>query len=120
MLGWGHAALFIALGSAFLVFSIPTFLFVRERPRPPTHGPPPGLSQSMGFLVASWRRASGYPHLVRFLVSRFLYTDALNTLLAGFLALFAGDELCFPKPLLTGCCWWRSLRRYRVGWLPED
>jgi UMF1 family MFS transporter len=47
----------------------------------------------VGFLVASWKRASGYPHLVRFLVSRFLYTDALNTLLAGFLALFALNEL---------------------------
>jgi UMF1 family MFS transporter len=102
VLGWGHAALFIALGSAFLVFSIPTFLFVRERPRPPTHGPPPGLSQSMGFLVASWRRASGYPHLVRFLVSRFLYTDALNTLLAGFLALFAGDELGLSETAVNG------------------
>jgi len=102
VLGLGYAPLFMALGGAFLVFSIPTFLFVRERPRPPTHGPPPGLSQSIGFLVASWRRASGYPHLVRFLVSRFLYTDALNTLLAGFLALYAQNELGLSEASVKG------------------
>ncbi len=41
LLGWSYAATFRSLGIGFLVFAIPTFLLVRERPRSPAPGPPP-------------------------------------------------------------------------------
>ena len=47
----------------------------------------------MGDLVESWRRASQWPNVVRFLVSRFLYTDAINTLIGGFLTIYAIQEI---------------------------
>ncbi|CAN5890878.1 hypothetical protein BH23ACT5_BH23ACT5_03460 [soil metagenome] len=37
--------------------------------------------------------ASTFPGLIRFLVGRFLYTDAINTLVGGFLAIYAIQEL---------------------------
>jgi UMF1 family MFS transporter len=92
-----YAATFMSLGLAFLFFSIPTFVYVRERPRPRPHGEPPSLSKTASHLVAAWRRASGYPDVVRFLISRFLYTDATNTLLGGFLTLFVTEELGFSR-----------------------
>ena len=45
--------------------------------------------------MASWRTASHYPGAVRFLVGRFFYTDAINTLIGGFLVVFAQKEIGF-------------------------
>ena len=44
-------------------------------------------------MVASWRLAGTYEGVVRFLVGRFLYTDAINTLIGGFLTIFVIEEL---------------------------
>jgi len=92
-----YAATFGGLGLAFLVFSIPTFVFVRERPRPRPQGRPPSLLGTASHLVAAWRRASRYQDVVRFLMARFLYTDATNTLLGGFLTIFVTQELGLSK-----------------------
>ncbi len=93
VLGWTHAATFRTLATAFLLFALPTFFLVRERPHPRLHGPPPGLATIVSDLVRSWRRAAGHPDLLRFLIGRFLYTDAINTLIGGFLAIFAIEEI---------------------------
>lgn len=99
LLGWGYATSFMFVGAAFLLFSIPTLLLVREPPRHPADGHPPRLGEAVTHLMAAWRRASGYPCIVRFLVSRFLYTDAINTLYAGFLTFFLLGELGFSDNL---------------------
>jgi UMF1 family MFS transporter len=52
-------------------------------------------------LSASWRTAARYPGVVRFLVGRFLYTDAINTLIGGFLAIFVIDELSLDRGFFT-------------------
>jgi UMF1 family MFS transporter len=44
-------------------------------------------------MIQSWRAAARQPGLTRFLLGRFLYTDAINTLIGGFLALFVISEL---------------------------
>ena len=44
-------------------------------------------------LLAAWQKAARTPGVVRFLLGRFLYTDAINTLIGGFLALFVLTEL---------------------------
>ena len=87
----GYAATFRLLAAGFLVFSLPAFVFIAEPARPRTR--PPGLTDVSRRLVRSWRLASTLPGMVRFLLGRFLYTDAINTLIGGFLAIYAIDEL---------------------------
>ncbi len=92
---YGHAAVFKAIAVLFLLFAVPTFLFVRERPRARRSGPPPPFAHSMGRLVDAWRRARSFPGVARFLVGRFFYSDAINTLIGGFLTIFVIEELDF-------------------------
>lgn len=91
----GEAAVFKAIAVLFFLFAIPTFLFVKERPRTPEPGPAPGLRRSLHGLVAAWRRARRYEGVTRFLLGRFLYTDAVNTLIGGFLTIYVIEELDF-------------------------
>lgn len=92
---YGEAAVFKAIAVLFLFFALPTFFFVRERPRLPEPGPAPSLRASARRLVEAWRRARGYAGVTRFLVGRFLYTDAVNTLIGGFLTIYVIEELGF-------------------------
>jgi UMF1 family MFS transporter len=96
-LGLGYPALFRTLAVAFFVFAIPTFLFVNERPRQKPVEAPPTWRDALRQLVVSWRRASQHPGLTRFLVGRFLYSDAINTMIGGFLAVFVVDEIGFER-----------------------
>jgi MFS transporter, UMF1 family len=83
----------VALAGGFLVFAIPTFLMVTE-PAPPLRVPdPPPLRSVVTGLIGSWRLARSHPDVLRFLLSRFMYTDAINTLIGGFLTIFALEEL---------------------------
>jgi UMF1 family MFS transporter len=100
VLGWTHAATFRILAAAFLLFSLPAFFFIREPPGS-SDAPLPALSTIGGRLVASWRKAAQYEGVVRFLVGRFLYTDAINTLISGFLAIFVIDELGLDREFFT-------------------
>ena len=92
VLDWGHDGAFRLIAAAFLVFAIPAFVFIDERPGL-AHAPLPTVQDIAGRILHSWRRASGYDGVVRFLVGRFFYTDAINTLIGGFLAIFVIDEL---------------------------
>lgn len=92
VLGWSYGATFRALALGFLIFAIPAFFFIEEH-----HGssadPLPAIGDVIGRLIRSWRTAAGYDGVTRFLVGRFLYTDAINTLIGGFLAIFVLQEL---------------------------
>ncbi|MBN1192861.1 MAG: MFS transporter [Coriobacteriia bacterium] len=90
----GYAAVFRCLALAFLLFALPAFFGIRERPRPRREGRPPGLLDSPGTMVRAWRTAARYPGVIRFLIGRFLYTDAINTVFL-FNAVFAKLELGF-------------------------
>jgi MFS transporter, UMF1 family len=93
VLGLGYPATFAALAAGFLLFAIPAFFLVREPDRPRRPGPPPALRSVAGGLVGAWRRAAGHKGVVRFLVGRFLYSDAINTLIGGFLTIYVIEEL---------------------------
>ena len=86
----GYVTTFRLLAAGFALFSIPIFLWVREHPRPALPSAPINPLRS---LVAAWRKAARTPGVVRFLLGRFLYTDAINTLIGGFLAIFVLTEL---------------------------
>jgi UMF1 family MFS transporter len=91
----GHAAVFRTIAALFLLFALPAFLFVRERPRLPETGPSPRVKDGIRRLIDAWRRARNYPGVARFLVGRFFYTDAINTLINGFLTIYVIEELDF-------------------------
>jgi UMF1 family MFS transporter len=100
VLGWSYAATFRALAMGFLVFALPAFFFIEERGGI-DDAPLPKLRDVVGRLIASWRLASTYDGVVRFLVGRFLYTDAINTLIGGFLTIFVIEELGLDRRFVT-------------------
>ena len=100
VMGWTHAATFRSLAAAFLVFALPAFFFINERTGS-SDAPLPRLGDIVGRLAASWRKAAEYEGVVRFLVGRFFYTDAINTLIGGFLAIFVIDELGLDRDFFT-------------------
>lgn len=119
----GPAAVFRVIAVLFLLFALPTFFLVRERPRQPESGPPPTLVSSARRLVASWRRARSHRGVARFLVGRFLYTDAVNTLIGGYLTIYAKEELGFTSSdlqlLLTAAITFAIVGGYAGGRLVD-
>ena len=92
VLGWSYAATFLVLALAFLVLALPAFFFIDERPGH-DDAPLPAPRDIARRLAGSWRLAGTYDGVVPFLVGRFLYTDAINTLIGGFLTIFVIQEL---------------------------
>jgi UMF1 family MFS transporter len=76
--------LFLMIAIAFLVFALPCFLFVKERGNP---NPRPVFNlsvvrESTRETIRTLRSGSQFPGLVRFLVGRVFYTDAINTVIS--------------------------------------
>jgi UMF1 family MFS transporter len=91
---YGYAVLFRTQAALFFLFAVPAFLFIRERPRQVLEGPPPALSHTLQRLIGAWQRTRRYQGVTRFLVARFFYTDAMNTVFI-FVAIFARTEMGF-------------------------
>lgn len=75
--------LFGLIAACFLGFAAPCFLFVRERGNP---NPRPvfawtAVKASGRDTLATLRRGNEYPGLIRFLVGRVFYTDAVTTVI---------------------------------------
>jgi MFS transporter, UMF1 family len=75
--------LFLLVGALFLLFALPCFLWVRERGNP---NPRPVFSvrmvrESTAETLRTLRSGREYPGLLRFLVGRVFYTDAINTVI---------------------------------------
>jgi UMF1 family MFS transporter len=100
LLGWSYAATFRLLAFAFLLLALPAFFFIQERGGR-DDAPLPGLGDVGRRLISSWRLATGYDGVVPFLVGRFLYTDAINTLIGGFLTIFVLEELGLDGRFVT-------------------
>ncbi|HEY5651568.1 MAG TPA: MFS transporter [Acidimicrobiia bacterium] len=92
-LGLGYASTFTLLAVGFLVFAIPAFVYVKEPAAAAADRRSPAITSVVGDLVRSWRRAGQWPNVIRFLIGRFLYTDAINTLIGGFLTIYAIQEI---------------------------
>ena len=75
--------LFTIIGIAFLGFALPCFLFVRERGNP--HPRPINLRavrEATRDTIRTLRSSQRYPGLLRFLIGRVFYTDAINTVIS--------------------------------------
>jgi UMF1 family MFS transporter len=73
--------LFVAL--AFLVLALPCFIFVGERgnPQPRPIFTWTAVTESLRQTVHTLKSGNKYPGLLRFLVGRAFYTDAINTVI---------------------------------------
>ncbi|MDH3540050.1 MAG: MFS transporter [Acidimicrobiia bacterium] len=94
---YGHTFVFRTLAILFLLFALPAFFFLKERPRPARAGRPPSIDQSLAQVRKSWREAATYQGVIPFLVGRFFYSDAINTVIGGFLTIFAIEEVGFTR-----------------------
>jgi UMF1 family MFS transporter len=76
-------ALFLALAGCFAIFSIPCFLFVRERPNPKARRLGwSTISESVREVLHTLKSSKDHPGLLRFLIARLFYSDAVNTVIA--------------------------------------
>lgn len=80
---------FLFVGLAFFILALPCFVFVKERgnahPRPIfTYD---AVAESLRQTVQTLRSGNQYPGLLRFLIGRAFYTDAINTVIA-FMSLY--------------------------------
>jgi UMF1 family MFS transporter len=80
---------FLFIGLAFFALATPCFLFVRERgndhPRSIfTYG---AISESLRQTVTTLKSGHRFPGLLRFLIGRAFYTDAINTVIS-FMSLY--------------------------------
>ena len=78
------ALVFTLIGIAFLAFALPCFCFVRERgnPHPGKVFDPRVIASSLVETVRTLRGGKRFPGLLRFLVGRVFYTDAINTVIS--------------------------------------
>ncbi len=82
--GDDKSPVFTAIAIAFLVLAIPCFLFVKERGNP---NPRPVfgwrmIQESTAQTIRTLKGGKAYPGLLRFLVGRVFYTDAINTVIS--------------------------------------
>jgi UMF1 family MFS transporter len=78
-----HASRFGVIAILFMVLAVPCFFFVRERGNP---NPKPvfdwrAIADSTSETIRTLRAGSEIPGLLRFLVGRVFYTDAVNTVI---------------------------------------
>ncbi len=89
----GRSAAFLPTAVLFALFALPCFLFVKEKAKTQARG------AAALFSLTQWRRATSqtlrtlrharrYEGLLRFLLARFLYTDAINTVIL-FMSVYA-------------------------------
>ncbi len=81
ILGVGAEQTFLVAGTLFAIFAVPIFLVVRERPTVSAPIRTRDVIESLGQLRLTIGHARAVPGLGRFLLGRFFYSDAVNTLI---------------------------------------
>ncbi len=97
--GGGRVATFLPTGVFFLLFSAPTFLLIREEGE---KSPLSGIN-----LKEIWRKVwegisdtRRYPGVLRFLISKYLYEDAIATVII-FMGVFGNRVMGFSDSILV-------------------
>ncbi|MBC8184576.1 MFS transporter [candidate division KSB1 bacterium] len=93
----GSIASFIPSAALFLIFAIPAFLFIKEQP----HVDPPkkfqlDIKTSFRKIWDGISNTRKYPGVTRFLVAKFFYEDAIQTVIL-FMAIYAQKVMGFSK-----------------------
>lgn len=95
-LNLGYEAVFRATALLFLVFALPIFFFLKERPRRVEPFNLSAVERAFAELRSTLRRTNHYPGLGRFLVGRIFYADAANTVIA-FMGIYVTNEIGFTS-----------------------
>jgi UMF1 family MFS transporter len=85
---------FIITAIFFLVFALPTFLYLRERAVPMLSAGASAWRQGLDRLRTTGRELRRYRDLASYLVAYLIYTDAINTVIVA-AAIFANKTLDF-------------------------
>jgi UMF1 family MFS transporter len=90
---WGRGAAFLPTAALFLLFALPCFLLVKEAPStvPWSAGL---IKDGYSQLFRTLRNARHHSNLLTFIAARFLYVDAVNTLLI-FMAVYVTRVIGF-------------------------
>ena len=136
---YGYVFAFRAVGILFLLFSLPIFVLLKERPRPTlTLTVGERVEKALTQLKSTLGDIQRFPGLLQFLIARFWYTWAVNTA-AVFAVLYAtgtvglgerevelvllvGILVAIPSGILWGIAVdrvgpSRALRTVLVGWI---
>jgi MFS transporter, UMF1 family len=76
-------ALFQVTAALFLMFALPSFLWIRERGNPRAERFSwASIREAFGQVIDTLRASHRFPGLFRFLIGRVFYTDAVNTVIS--------------------------------------
>ncbi len=92
--GYSYIEIFRSVAILFLIFSLPAFIFIEEKKENLGDSKVNVLS-ALTIVFKSWKHSMQYQGLTRFLVGRFFYADAINTLISGLLAVYLVEEAGF-------------------------
>ena len=90
--GYSYVEIFRSVAIMFLIFSLPAFIFIKEK-KVSNEKSTIKITESISLVIKSWKHSTQYPGLTRFLVGRFFYADAINTLISGLLAVYLVEEV---------------------------
>ena len=91
----GRVSTFAPTGVMFLLFSLPLFIFCRDRnPAPP--GTPVDWRRAVREVGHTIRDAKRHPGALRFIIGSFVYQDAIGTIV-GFMTLYAVKAVGFKQ-----------------------
>ena len=91
-MGYSYVEIFKSVAFLFLIFSLPAFLFIEEKIIS-KEKVKINILNSLNVVINSWKHSKQYKGLTRFLVGRFFYADAINTLISGLLAVYLVEEV---------------------------
>ena len=91
-LGYSYVEIFRSVAIMFLVFSLPAFIFIKEK-KVSDQKSTVKITESISVVIKSWKHSTEYVGLTRFLIGRFFYADAINTLISGLLAVYLVEEV---------------------------
>jgi len=97
--GWGRVGIFIPTAILFLLFSIPTFLFVKESRRGVSGQIHVDFQKAFRDVVESLSNTKKYPGVLRFLIAKFFYEEGIQTAII-FMAVYAVKVMGFPNNVL--------------------
>ncbi|MBI5472535.1 MAG: MFS transporter [Ignavibacteriae bacterium] len=84
---------FVLAAAMFFIFSLPLFLFLRDR-KPPAERPASYLHEGYTRVLETLRHLQSYRQIARFLLAFFLYNDGILTVIS-FASIFAQETLQF-------------------------
>ena len=90
--GYSYIEIFRAVAVMLLLFSLPAFIFIKEK-KVSDQKSSIKITESITLVIKSWIHSTQYPGLTRFLIGRFFYADAINTLISGLLAVYLVEEV---------------------------